>query len=264
MSRLCSVISFLCVVTALHAGDWQDFNPGWRFLRSDVPGAESPGFDDRSWSLVSAPHTYNDSDTFSHYSLTGHQGEQNQYGGKAVYRKTFAAPASWAGQKVFVEFEAVRQVGEVYSEAGKLEARGLDANGKLIAADKKETVGKPVKLRLTPMTGAGGWKADGSDVVLVDVEAVDSEGRRHPTVQQRVDFKLVGDAIWRGGYNSGKELSVNNTFLDLECGVNRVAIRSKVGSKGPVKLVATSDGLESAEIILTPESGASRTPAPAR
>ena len=44
--------------------------------------------------------------------------------------------------------------------------------------------------------------------------------------QQRADFKLTGPGAWRGGYNSGKEKSINNTYLDLECGVNRVAVRS--------------------------------------
>ena len=66
------------------------------------------------------------------------------------------------------------------------------------------TAGEPVALRLTPITGPGGLQADGSDVALVDVEAVDAKGHRCPTFQQRVDFGCAGPAIWRGGYNSGK------------------------------------------------------------
>jgi beta-galactosidase len=69
-------------------------------------------------------------------------------------------------------------------------------------------------------------QADGSDVALLDVEAVDANGERCPTFQQRVDFDINGPGIWRGGYNSGKTNSINNQFLDLECGINRVAVRS--------------------------------------
>ena len=34
-----------------------NFNPGWRFFRGDVRGAEAVNFDDRSWNVVSTPHT---------------------------------------------------------------------------------------------------------------------------------------------------------------------------------------------------------------
>ena len=34
-----------------------NFNPGWRFFRGDVRGAEAINFDDRSWNVVSTPHT---------------------------------------------------------------------------------------------------------------------------------------------------------------------------------------------------------------
>ena len=32
-----------------------NFNPGWRFFRGDVRGAEAINFDDRSWNVVSTP-----------------------------------------------------------------------------------------------------------------------------------------------------------------------------------------------------------------
>jgi beta-galactosidase len=112
------------------------------------------------------------------------------------------------------------------------------------------TAGQPVALRLTSITGPGGLQADGSDVALVDVEAVDDRGERCPTFQQRVDFDCVGPAVWRGGYNSGLTNSINHLYLDLECGINRVAIRSTLTS-GVVKVVATCAGLKSGSITLT-------------
>ncbi|HEY0865652.1 MAG TPA: DUF4982 domain-containing protein [Lacunisphaera sp.] len=91
-----------------------NFNPDWKFVKADPAGAAAPGFDDAAWSTVSAPHTYNDTDTFDNWSLPGHRGEQEQWSGRTWYRKAFDAPADWQGKKVFIEFEAVRQVAEVY------------------------------------------------------------------------------------------------------------------------------------------------------
>ena len=91
-----------------------NFNPDWRFLKDDPAGAQAPGFDDHAWSAVSTPHTFNDVDTFDNWSQLGHVGEQEQWSGRTWYRKTFTAPEAWRGRKVYIEFEAVRQVAEVY------------------------------------------------------------------------------------------------------------------------------------------------------
>jgi beta-galactosidase len=100
------------------------------------------------------------------------------------------------------------------------------------------------------MLGPNGLQADGSDVALVDVEVVDAKGVRCPTVQQRVDFYLSGGGIWRGGYNSGKTKSINNKYLDVECGINRVAIRS-TPLAGSITLSARSGTLRPASLTLT-------------
>src|SRR5262245_41543983 len=90
-----------------------NFNPGWKFLRDDAAWAEQPGFADAGWASVSTPHTFNDIDTFDDWSLPGHRGEQNQWSGRTWYRKTFDVPREWTGKKVYIEFEAARQVAEV-------------------------------------------------------------------------------------------------------------------------------------------------------
>ena len=38
-------------------------------------------------------------------------------------------------------------------------------------------------------------------------------------------FHVSGPGVWRGGYNSGKANSTNNTYLDTEAGLNRVFVR---------------------------------------
>jgi len=135
-------------------------------------------------------------------------------------------------------------------QPGTLEAVAFDAQGKVAAQAQRVSAGPAVALRLTALTAPDGWQADGSDIALVDVEAVDSAGRRVPTFQQRADFTVAGPAIWRGGYNSGKLDSINHPYLDLEAGVNRVSLRA-TRTAGAVKLTATVAGLPPATLELT-------------
>jgi len=123
-------------------------------------------------------------------------------------------------------------------------------DGAQIASQVKQTAGEPAAIRLTPMTAPGGWLADGSDIALVDFEVVDAAGRRCPTDQARVDFEVSGPGIWRGGYNSGTEDSINHLYLDTECGINRVSIRSTLQA-GEVVLTARREGLEPATLRLS-------------
>jgi beta-galactosidase len=131
---------------------------------------------------------------------------------------------------------------DVQWEAGQVKAVA-SSGGKAVAEQTKQTAGSPVALKMTPITGPGGLRADGSDYVMIDIEAVDSSGQRCPTFQQRVDFDLEGPGIWRGGYNSGKIGSINHAFLDLECGINRVAVRSTL-QPGAITVRARSEALK--------------------
>ena len=123
-------------------------------------------------------------------------------------------------------------------------------DGEPIAEQTKHTAGAPAALRLTALTAPGGWRADGSDVALIDVEVVDEQGRRCPTDQARVDFSISGPGIWRGSYNSGKEHSVNHLYFDTEAGINRASIRSTLIA-GNVTVAARRDGLPPASLTLT-------------
>jgi beta-galactosidase len=132
---------------------------------------------------------------------------------------------------------------------GNLKAVGKTA-GKIVAQDEIQTASEPRSLKLTAHTGGpGGLQADGSDVAFFDVEVVDGQGRRCPTDEARVDFKLDGPAVWRGGYNSGITNSINHLWLNTECGINRVAIRSTPQS-GTITLTAMRQGLEAATLTI--------------
>jgi beta-galactosidase len=131
-------------------------------------------------------------------------------------------------------------------EPGEIKAVAYQ-DGKAVASESKHTVGPPVGLKLTPVVGPEGWQANGSDVALIDVEAVDANGERCPTFQQRVDFDLTGPGVWRGGYNSGRTDSINRPYLDLECGINRVAVRS-TDQAGVITVRASSKNLQPATV----------------
>jgi beta-galactosidase len=135
--------------------------------------------------------------------------------------------------------------------AGTIKAVGYKG-GVSTVEQEKLTAGAPAQLRLTAITGPDGFRADGSDVAMIDVEVLDKDGIRCPTDQARVDFEVSGPAIWRGGYNSGKANSTNNKYLDTECGVNRVFVRSTL-TPGVVTIKARRNGsaLTAAEVSVT-------------
>jgi beta-galactosidase len=133
-------------------------------------------------------------------------------------------------------------------EAGEIKAQAY-VKGAVVASQSKRTAGEPVSLRLTPITGPEGFLAEGADIALIDVEAVDARGERCPTFQRRVDFNTAGPAIWRGGYNSGRTNSINSESLDLEGGINRVAVRS-TRKAGQIVVSAKCEGLKPATVTL--------------
>jgi len=120
-------------------------------------------------------------------------------------------------------------------------------NGKVVAQQEIQTAGEPKAIKLTLHTGPKGLLADGSDVALIDFEVVDAQGRRCPTDEARVDFAVTGPVVWRGGINAAKLNSTNNLYLDTECGINRVAIRSTMKA-GTITVSASRPGLTSATL----------------
>ena len=65
----------------------------------------------------------------------------------------------------------------------------------------------------------------------------------------RVDFSVSGPVIWRGGFNAAKLNTTNNLYLDTECGINRVAVRSTL-TPGKISITATRKGLTSATVTI--------------
>lgn len=163
-----------------------------------------------------------------------------------------------------------------------LEAFAYDTNGNMVSYDKKETAGAPARLKLTPITNPTGWKADGNDLSIVQVEVVDKNGIRCPLDNRIVKWKVKGNAEYLGGIAKNKpfNLSTNNASLQsinigkegkntdwdpafkaklnhvrcdtlpVECGVNRVILRSRAKA-GNITITAQAEGLPQTQIILT-------------
>ena len=102
-----------------------NFNLDWKFIREDVPGAEVTAFDDSQWATVSLPHTSNDVDSFRQLISHG-GGARGTYKGLSWYRKHFRLPADLSGHKIFLEFEGMRQAGDIFLNGKQI---GLYENG---------------------------------------------------------------------------------------------------------------------------------------
>lgn len=131
---------------------------------------------------------------------------------------------------------------------GVLEAVGYN-DGKEAARMQLRTAGKPAKLNLAAIQHPKGWKADGADLVLLQVEVVDAEGNRCPLANDLIHFTVEGPAEWRGGIAQGLDNYILSEKLPVECGVNRALLRSSV-TAGKVVVRAEAEGLASASLEL--------------
>ena len=147
-------------------------------------------------------------------------------------------------------------------EPGTLEAVASDGSRYQL-----ETAGEPYQLKLTTIENPEGMKADGADMALIQVEVVDKQGRRCPLDDRLINFSLMGEGRWIGGIatrnnqaymvddvNRDKSLLdaankknlsdnyVGAMTLPVECGVNRVLVRSTVNA-GNITVYASADGL---------------------
>ena len=138
-------------------------------------------------------------------------------------------------------------------KSGNIAAIGYDEKGKQICSAQINTAGKPVALRLKLISGPNGLRADGHDLALIEVEAVDAKGKRNPIALDMIHFNLKGPAAWRGGMAQGPDNYILSKHLPLECGVNRVLVRS-LTTPGNITIEATAQGLRPAVIMFSSKS----------
>ncbi|HYG21438.1 MAG TPA: DUF4982 domain-containing protein [Verrucomicrobiae bacterium] len=135
-------------------------------------------------------------------------------------------------------------------QRGVLRAVGYDRNGKPVCETERQTADEPSAIRLKAITAPAGLKADGNDVALIEVDVTDASGRRCPTALNLVEFELTGPGEWRGGIAQGPENFILAKSLPVECGVNRVLVRSRQEA-GRITVTARSGTLKSASLEIT-------------
>ena len=142
----------------------------------------------------------------------------------------------------------IKWEGITYAD-GKLEAIAYNS-GKAVARHQIETTGKAVSLRVTPEDSE--WRADGTDLMHLRIEAVDNKGRRVPMAQDELKFEIEGDAsivaVSNGDINSD-ELNVTD-HRHLWNGSALVILRAgKTASKATLK--TSADGYKTVKTLLT-------------
>ena len=136
---------------------------------------------------------------------------------------------------------------KVKYEPGNIEARG-SKNGKVVLTEKHETTGPTVAIRLT--ADRTEINADGEDVAILKVEALDKEGRPVPTASNFIGFKVSGEGALIGVGNgdpncpeSDKEpkRSLFNGLAQLIVQANKTA--------GEIQISAVKEGWEGPELV---------------
>lgn len=138
---------------------------------------------------------------------------------------------------------------DVSWQAGTINAIGYDSNGKQVCSSQIKTSGEPFALRLKSITHPEGMQANGHDLALIKVEVMDAKGIRCPTALNMIRFSINGPAEWRGGMAQGPDNYILSKELPVECGVNRVLVRS-TGDAGLITIKVEADGLKPATISI--------------
>jgi len=152
-----------------------NFNAGWRFCRGDVAGAERKDFDDRTWEVVSTPHSVQ--------LMPAEASGCRNYQGVAWYRKHFRLPADCKGRDVVLYFEAIMGKQTFY------------VNGREVKQHEGGYL--PVTLNLTQLgygVGEELTQPDAAEELVVAVKADNSDDKSYPPgkKQMTLDFAYHG------------------------------------------------------------------------
>ena len=179
--------------------------------------------------------------------------------GKRSYQWLF----TWPG----VKFEPGTLIAKAYTT-------GSENADEPTSTDTLVTAGKPYQLKLTAIENPEGFRADGADMALIQVEVVDKQGQRCPLDDRMVNFHVNGEVRWVGGIatrdnkkyqtditnpdpkllDAANKKNISDNYvghesLPVECGVNRVLLRSTT-TPGIIEIAAQADGVKPAYLTL--------------
>jgi beta-galactosidase len=135
---------------------------------------------------------------------------------------------------------------KVNYEPGVIEARG-SKNGKVVLTEKRETTGEAVAIRLT--ADRTEINADGQDVAMMTVEALDKEGRPVPTASNFIGFKVTGEGALLGVGNGDPNCqeSDKEPKRSLFNGLAQLIVQS-TRKAGEIHIEAVKEGWDGAEL----------------
>ncbi|MGA2051284.1 MAG: beta-galactosidase GalA [Terracidiphilus sp.] len=135
---------------------------------------------------------------------------------------------------------------KVKYEPGAIEARG-SKDGKVVLTEKRETTGPTVAIRLT--ADRTEIDADGEDLAILKVEALDKDGRAVPTAGNLIGFKVTGDGAFIGVGNGDPNCqeSDKEPKRSLFNGLAQVILQS-TKRPGAIYIEAVKEGWDGPEL----------------
>jgi beta-galactosidase len=135
---------------------------------------------------------------------------------------------------------------KVKYEPGTIEARGTKS-GKVVLVEKRETTGPTVAIRLT--ADREEIDADGEDVSILKVEALDKEGRPVPTSNNHIGFTVsgAGALIGVGNGDPNCQESDKEPKRSLFNGLAQVIVQS-TRQPGEIHIEAVKEGWDGPEL----------------
>jgi beta-galactosidase len=150
-------------------------------------------------------------------------------------------------------------------EPGAIEARG-SKDGKVVLIEKRETTGPTVSIRVT--ADRNEIRADGEDVAVLKVEALDKDGRPVPVAKNLIGFKVSGAGTLIGVGNGDPNCleSDKGSKRSLFNGLCQVIVQS-TSHPGEIHVEAAKEGWEGpeltpAKLIIISKSAESRPSVP--
>jgi beta-galactosidase len=135
---------------------------------------------------------------------------------------------------------------KVRYEPGFIEARG-SKDGKVVLTEKRETTGETVAIRLT--ADRTEIDADGEDIAILKVEALDKEGRAVPTASNLIGFRISGEGrlIGVGNGNPNCQESDKEPKRSLFNGLAQVIVQASK-RRGEIHIEAVKEGWDGPEL----------------
>lgn len=138
---------------------------------------------------------------------------------------------------------------DVAYEPGEIKVVAYDAQGNVAEEKRVGTAGKPQRIELIPDRKV--IRADGKDLVYVNVRVVDKEGNLCPHDDRLVNFNVKGSGVYRASAN-GDPTSLDPFHLPrmhLFNGQLTMIVQAKE-TAGDIRIEATANGLKRGIVVV--------------